>query len=104
LRAQRRHMRTYSVSGKMPIPTCPYCWLPARNTRRCTKRGKRQAAKIAFGAHVSLWLQMPPSDAPGPGDVTAILRRLTAGEHGAADDLLPVIEKELRRIAGLHMR
>ncbi len=51
-------------------------------------------------------MPIPPNHAASDDspEVTALLRRATAGEPKAADDLLRVIGAELRRIAGLYMR
>jgi RNA polymerase sigma-70 factor, ECF subfamily len=39
-----------------------------------------------------------------PGEVTRLLRELSAGREGAIDDLMPLVYDELRRIASRHMR
>jgi RNA polymerase sigma-70 factor (ECF subfamily) len=38
-----------------------------------------------------------------PGDVTLLLGQLRAGDPGAANELIPLIYKELRRIAGAQL-
>lgn len=38
------------------------------------------------------------------GDATGMLKRIAGGEVSAANELLPLIEHELREIAGRHMR
>lgn len=39
-----------------------------------------------------------------PGEVTALLRKVQAGQSGAADELIGLVYAELRRIAGACMR
>lgn len=39
-----------------------------------------------------------------PGEVTLLLRRANEGDSGAAEELLPVVYEELRRLAGSYMR
>ena len=39
-----------------------------------------------------------------PGEVTQLLERISAGERGALDRLLPLLYAELRRLAGRYMR
>lgn len=41
---------------------------------------------------------------PAPGEVTQILRELRQGNRGAQDRLIPLVYRELRRIAGAHLR
>ena len=41
-----------------------------------------------------------PADSP----ITGLLLRWSAGEQGCLDELLPLVEGELRRIAHRHMR
>jgi RNA polymerase sigma factor (TIGR02999 family) len=49
-------------------------------------------------------VQSPASDIPNsPEQVTALLRRVTAGERDAAEDLMFAIGRELRRIAAIYM-
>jgi RNA polymerase sigma factor (TIGR02999 family) len=38
-----------------------------------------------------------------PAEVTRLLQRLRSGEHGALDELMPLMYAELRRIARAHM-
>jgi RNA polymerase sigma factor (TIGR02999 family) len=40
---------------------------------------------------------------PTPGDVTTLLRRWSDGDERALDELLPLVEAELRRLARLYM-
>lgn len=42
--------------------------------------------------------------ADSPGDVTALLRAWSKGEPGATDKLLPLVYRELRRLAASQMR
>jgi RNA polymerase sigma-70 factor (ECF subfamily) len=42
--------------------------------------------------------------APGPQEVTLLLQRAAAGDVSAANDALRTIERELRKIASIHMR
>ena len=39
-----------------------------------------------------------------PGDVTRLLRELSAGREGAVGELIPLVYDELRRIASAHKR
>lgn len=41
---------------------------------------------------------------PAPGEVTRLLRQMQDGSQGAANDLIPLVYRELRRIAGAMMR
>jgi RNA polymerase sigma-70 factor, ECF subfamily len=43
-------------------------------------------------------------DTAGPSPVTQLLRRGVAGERGCLDELVPLVEHELRRMAHRHMR
>ena len=36
--------------------------------------------------------------------ITVLLRRMSAGDSAASDELMPIVYAELRRIAGLHLR
>jgi RNA polymerase sigma-70 factor (ECF subfamily) len=39
-----------------------------------------------------------------PGDVTQLLRKLSGGDHQAAEELVPLVYNELRRLAVRHLR
>jgi RNA polymerase sigma-70 factor, ECF subfamily len=41
---------------------------------------------------------------PAPGEVTVLLARLSSGDRGAVDELIPLVYTELRRLAGHFMR
>jgi RNA polymerase sigma factor (TIGR02999 family) len=43
-------------------------------------------------------------EAPDPTEVTGLLKAWTGGDHEALDRLIPVVHRELRRIAHRHMR
>src|SRR5688572_250536 len=42
---------------------------------------------------------MPTSDPPPPGEVTEILRRASAGDRAALDQVFPLVYDQLRRLA-----
>lgn len=44
------------------------------------------------------------ADAPGPDDLTALLRAYRAGDRGAFDRLVPLVYDDLRRLARRQMR
>ncbi len=46
---------------------------------------------------------MPSPPPAGPGRITALLRRWSAGDHAALDEVLPLVYDELHRIARLKM-
>ena len=46
----------------------------------------------------------PPVTVPSQQDVTRLLVRLTEGDRGVLDDLLPVVYGELRRLAASYLR
>jgi len=41
---------------------------------------------------------------PAPTDVTLLLKQLSAGDHDAVDQLVPVLYNELRRLAAYYLR
>jgi RNA polymerase sigma factor (TIGR02999 family) len=45
----------------------------------------------------------PPPNDPAPGDVTLLLRRIEAGDAQAADQILPLVYDELRKLAAARM-
>ncbi len=46
----------------------------------------------------------PPSKSPLPNEVTHLLHAWRDGDHGALDELLPLVYSELRRLAASYLR
>jgi RNA polymerase sigma factor (TIGR02999 family) len=61
--------------------------------------------KIAIGRIFIVWMEdRPPKEAPDAQEVTQLLMSLNAGNREVVDDLVPLVYKELRRLAGYYLK